>query len=153
MCIRDRMERAFWAQAVESIAAVADVDEPERDAGAARDAGRALAPVAELRAELRSLASARTVKEDAAAIDALRDDAIAPALRLAARNPTTAGDVLGGAMRGAVAMIRRHESPRGGYDKRAADARAEEVERSTACLLYTSPSPRDATLSRMPSSA
>ena len=130
--VREQMERAFWAQAVESIAAVADVDEPERDAGAARDAGRALAPVAELRAELRSLASARTVKEDAAAIDALRDDAIAPALRSAARNPTTAGDVLGGAMRGAVAMIRRHESPRGGYDKRAADARAEEVERSTA---------------------
>ena len=130
--VREQMERAFWAQAVESIAAVADVDEPERDAGAARDAGRALAPVAELRAELRSLASARTVKEDAAAIDALRDDAIAPALRSVARNPTTAGDVLGGAMRGAVAMIRRHESPRGGYDKRAADARAEEVERSTA---------------------
>ena len=29
----------------------------------------------------------------------------------------------------------------------------EAVERVTACLLYTSPSPRDATLSRMPSSA
>ena len=28
-----------------------------------------------------------------------------------------------------------------------------EVERSLSCLLYTSPSPRDATLSRMPSSA
>ena len=27
------------------------------------------------------------------------------------------------------------------------------VNRSPACLLYTSPSPRDATLSRMPSSA
>ena len=30
---------------------------------------------------------------------------------------------------------------------------AEEKERYDACLLYTSPSPRDATLSRMPSSA
>ena len=29
----------------------------------------------------------------------------------------------------------------------------EEINRSSACLLYTSPSPRDATLSRMPSSA
>ena len=29
----------------------------------------------------------------------------------------------------------------------------EEVIKSTPCLLYTSPSPRDATLSRMPSSA
>ena len=28
-----------------------------------------------------------------------------------------------------------------------------QVERRLACLLYTSPSPRDATLSRMPSSA
>ena len=27
------------------------------------------------------------------------------------------------------------------------------LEKSTICLLYTSPSPRDATLSRMPSSA
>ena len=27
------------------------------------------------------------------------------------------------------------------------------IEKYTACLLYTSPSPRDATLSRMPSSA
>ena len=31
--------------------------------------------------------------------------------------------------------------------------RAEELSQDTACLLYTSPSPRDATLSRMPSSA
>ena len=29
----------------------------------------------------------------------------------------------------------------------------EEMKDSSACLLYTSPSPRDATLSRMPSSA
>ena len=29
----------------------------------------------------------------------------------------------------------------------------EEADRNTDCLLYTSPSPRDATLSRMPSSA
>ena len=29
----------------------------------------------------------------------------------------------------------------------------EEAEKLTTCLLYTSPSPRDATLSRMPSSA
>ena len=131
--IREQMERAFWAQAVESIAAVADVDErAERDAGPVCDAGRAraLAPVAELRAELESLARTR---EDAAAIDALRDDAVAPALGLAARDPSVAGDVLGAAMRGAVAMIRRHESLQSGFDtKRAADARADDVERSTA---------------------
>ena len=30
---------------------------------------------------------------------------------------------------------------------------AEHAKESEACLLYTSPSPRDATLSRMPSSA
>ena len=35
----------------------------------------------------------------------------------------------------------------------AAQAEREEAERLEACLLYTSPSPRDATLSRMPSSA
>ena len=33
------------------------------------------------------------------------------------------------------------------------DPSAEEDEGSDDCLLYTSPSPRDATLSRMPSSA
>ena len=33
------------------------------------------------------------------------------------------------------------------------DAMAEEMRRDETCLLYTSPSPRDATLSRMPSSA
>ena len=32
-------------------------------------------------------------------------------------------------------------------------ARQTPIYQSTACLLYTSPSPRDATLSRMPSSA
>ena len=30
---------------------------------------------------------------------------------------------------------------------------SEELDKSKICLLYTSPSPRDATLSRMPSSA
>ena len=34
-----------------------------------------------------------------------------------------------------------------------AGARVIKVERPEGCLLYTSPSPRDATLSRMPSSA
>ena len=34
-----------------------------------------------------------------------------------------------------------------------ADGRMIDVARSNGCLLYTSPSPRDATLSRMPSSA
>ena len=33
------------------------------------------------------------------------------------------------------------------------DAAAQALENFSACLLYTSPSPRDATLSRMPSSA
>ena len=35
----------------------------------------------------------------------------------------------------------------------AAGLRARGIDHSTLCLLYTSPSPRDATLSRMPSSA
>ena len=43
------------------------------------------------------------------------------------------------------------------WDKIAAEEAAklelEEREEAEACLLYTSPSPRDATLSRMPSSA
>ena len=40
-------------------------------------------------------------------------------------------------------------------EQRVADAMADVlgVERDSVCLLYTSPSPRDATLSRMPSSA
>ena len=33
------------------------------------------------------------------------------------------------------------------------DAKGKKMSKSTGCLLYTSPSPRDATLSRMPSSA
>ena len=32
-------------------------------------------------------------------------------------------------------------------------SKADDVAKSLSCLLYTSPSPRDATLSRMPSSA
>ena len=39
-----------------------------------------------------------------------------------------------------------------GYDQDEVDAYVEELQ-SEVCLLYTSPSPRDATLSRMPSSA
>ena len=41
---------------------------------------------------------------------------------------------------------KKKTSSRGGYSK-------EELEEYRICLLYTSPSPRDATLSRMPSSA
>ena len=40
-----------------------------------------------------------------------------------------------------------------GADIVALSRSAEELESITGCLLYTSPSPRDATLSRMPSSA
>ena len=39
------------------------------------------------------------------------------------------------------------------HDGEAALAYVERVARSKACLLYTSPSPRDRTRSRMPSSA
>ena len=39
------------------------------------------------------------------------------------------------------------------FFKRISDVYDEEYETALACLLYTSPSPRDATLSRMPSSA
>ena len=39
-------------------------------------------------------------------------------------------------------------------DQGSLDARMKEIDSSSPiCLLYTSPSPRDATLSRMPSSA
>ena len=43
----------------------------------------------------------------------------------------------------------------GGYEIRAFDADPDATKAGLAmgCLLYTSPSPRDATLSRMPSSA
>ena len=44
---------------------------------------------------------------------------------------------------------RIHEDDR----ERVAASLASTIEDPTACLLYTSPSPRDATLSRMPSSA
>ena len=38
-------------------------------------------------------------------------------------------------------------------DDPEAEARFKELNEAYGCLLYTSPSPRDATLSRMPSSA
>ena len=41
----------------------------------------------------------------------------------------------------------------GGNIFRGLQAEASGIERVQGCLLYTSPSPRDATLSRMPSSA
>ena len=43
------------------------------------------------------------------------------------------------------------EIPQEGYDKKL--YMQQKFGSSNACLLYTSPSPRDATLSRMPSSA
>ena len=46
-------------------------------------------------------------------------------------------------------FIRKHQKK--GISRGRAKAMA--VQRSKGCLLYTSPSPRDATLSRMPSSA
>ena len=49
---------------------------------------------------------------------------------------------------GTVAVIDRHHSSEG---KRNPPHKIEH--RANICLLYTSPSPRDATLSRMPSSA
>ena len=39
------------------------------------------------------------------------------------------------------------------YQEKKAAYEAKQAAKSSACLLYTSPSPRDATLSRMPSSA
>ena len=44
-------------------------------------------------------------------------------------------------------------SPQRDRDRDAARQRAAATRRRETCLLYTSPSPRDATLSRMPSSA
>ena len=64
---------------------------------------------------------------------------------LGRRAPATLADRVGWLYRKAVAYIeRRGGLP--GYD-------VLELARSRACLLYTSPSPRDRTRSRMPSSA
>ena len=53
-----------------------------------------------------------------------------------------------------MARLRRGESPSiGEYANRHPDLADEIHDLFPACLLYTSPSPRDATLSRMPSSA
>ena len=46
-----------------------------------------------------------------------------------------------------------HDEMNIGYDVEEDDLPDEIEEDSWICLLYTSPSPRDATLSRMPSSA
>ena len=116
--VREQMERAFWAQAVESMSAI-------RAGDCALDVNRPLALVAELRSELRSLCPEHVRgAAEVVALDSLRDDAIAPALRTAAKDPEGAGAVLGEALRGAVAMIRRFESPSASND---ASRRADEI--------------------------
>ena len=116
--VREQMERAFWAQAVESMSTI-------RDGDCALDVNRPLALVAELRSELRSLCPEHVRgAAEVVALDSLRDDAIAPALRTAAKDPEGAGAVLGEALRGAVAMIRRFESPSASND---ASRRADEI--------------------------
>ena len=58
------------------------------------------------------------------------------------------------AARGAdLVLVARDEAALGRLAGALRVARGVEVEVLVACLLYTSPSPRDATLSRMPSSA
>ena len=54
-----------------------------------------------------------------------------------------------------VLLCRRAIEPRRGYWTLPAGfmENGETIEQAAICLLYTSPSPRDATLSRMPSSA
>ena len=116
--VREQMERAFWAQAVESMSTI-------RDGDCALDVNRPLALVAELRSELRSLCPEHVRgAAEVVALDSLRDDAIAPALRTAAKDPEGAGAVLGEALRGVVAMIRRFESPSASND---ASRRADEI--------------------------
>ena len=116
--VREQMERAFWAQAVESMSTI-------RDGDCALDVNRPLALVAELRSELRSLCPEHVRgAAEVVALDSLRDDAIAPALRTAAKDPEGAGAVLGEALRGAMAMIRRFESPSASND---ASRRADEI--------------------------
>ena len=96
-----------------------------RDGDCALDVNRPLALVAELRSELRSLCPEHVRgAAEVVALDSLRDDAIAPALRTAAKDPEGAGAVLGEALRGAVAMIRRFESPSASND---ASRRADEI--------------------------
>ena len=50
-------------------------------------------------------------------------------------------------------VIRNPGNANDGLILRDADGEPKVIDRLTGCLLYTSPSPRDATLSRMPSSA
>ena len=50
--------------------------------------------------------------------------------------------------------ITNHDFPAGtSLTQRIADLKSKDGKNIETCLLYTSPSPRDATLSRMPSSA
>ena len=73
---------------------------------------------------------------------------------------TTAGESHGDALLGIVdgcppGMKLSEEDLQGDLDLRKPGSSRHTTQRreSDACLLYTSPSPRDATLSRMPSSA
>ena len=50
-------------------------------------------------------------------------------------------------------LLERYEAVCKGYEEPDADYDKLATEQAELCLLYTSPSPRDATLSRMPSSA
>ena len=57
-------------------------------------------------------------------------------------------------VRRSVTMIACGKERRKAHDRRAADSqRSDGVRHVAPCLLYTSPSPRDRTRSRMPSSA
>ena len=50
-------------------------------------------------------------------------------------------------------IVNTLEMPQKNYDNTISDSQKYELDIDKFCLLYTSPSPRDATLSRMPSSA
>ena len=59
----------------------------------------------------------------------------------------------GAAVKKAFRSLARQYHPDVNPGDKAAEARFKEISEAYDCLLYTSPSPRDATLSRMPSSA
>ena len=77
--------------------------------------------------------------------------------RVISRRSLVRGAVIGGAGLAGASLLGCNvlDGDSGGTDgsKGGTLRSAPDIELSTTCLLYTSPSPRDATLSRMPSSA
>ena len=78
------------------------------------------------------------------------------ALRILDQEIRDADSALANAKRELVTIMAKHKLATdrvGEYNAKIKDLEAKALAAIQACLLYTSPSPRDATLSRMPSSA